>query len=369
MNSLKIALAGNSAWSILNFREDLIKNLIASGHQVVVLAPFDQGKDKLEELGCIFEDVVISRRGLNPFTDFLLVLKYSKLIKRHSFDFILTFNPKPNIYNCFATFFSRTKIVVNISGLGSGFIKNNILRKLLVKMYYVALKKAHKIFFQNSSDQKVFEDLGILKKNTSSLLPGSGINLHLFSKNNHHLSNLNKVQFTFVGRLLKDKGLLEFIEAAKFCIKQKPNLIFNIYGDLDDGNPSSVTKDFIKHAKTRNIFFKGHINDIRAALSETHCIVLPSYREGLSRSLLEAAALGIPIIATNVPGCRELVDQNINGFLCKVRDPNDLGKKILKFANLDAESIITMGNNSRIKAETDYSVDIVIKKYLDVLKN
>jgi len=370
MQHLKIALAGNSAWSILNFREDLIKRLIANGHKVFVIAPIDSAHEKLRQLGCEHEDINISRKGVNPFKDIFLIIKYRILISKHSFDYVLTFNPKPNLYNCFASFFSNSRIIVNISGLGSGFINNNLLTKLLIIMYRIAFKKAYKIFFQNVSDKEIFEDLGILKNKSSALLPGSGINLELFPKNNNHLLTVNKIYFTFVGRLIKDKGLIEFIEAAQSCVRQNTNLFFNICGDIDPGNPSSVDKEFIRRSLSKNIFFMGHVEDIKGVLEESHCIVLPSYREGLSRSLLEGAAIGIPIITTNVPGCRELVDENKkNGYLCRVKDAYDLEKKILKFSSLDPQAIFELGNNSRKKAEQDFSVEKVINSYLESINS
>ena len=368
MKALNIALAGNSAWSILNFRRNLIEKIISEGHKVWIIAPADSAVSDLKELGCLFEDIPIARKGLNPFQDFSLVLQYRALMVKYSFDYIFSFNPKPNLYNCFASYFLKTKIIVNISGLGSAFLKNNFITKLILFMYKVALSRSYKIFFQNTGDQITFESLGIIPKNSSIVLPGSGIDLQLFSKNNYHLSNIEKIHFTFVGRLLTDKGLVEFLEASKICLQQCPNLIFNICGNIDHGNPSSIDEDIIHLYQSKSIIFQGQIANIKDALSKSHCIVLPSYREGLSRSLLEGAASGIPLIATDVPGCRELVDDGKNGFLCRPRDSEDLAKQIIKFASMDVSSIIKMGDFSRLKAEQEFSVDVVVSFYLESLR-
>ena len=321
------------------------------------------------KLGCLFQNIDIARKGLNPFRDFLLILKYRAAMSKYSLDYVLSFNPKPNLYSCFASSFLHTKIIVNISGLGSAILKGNFITKLVMFLYKFALTQAHKIFFQNSDDQATFEKLGIIQHNTSTVLPGSGIDLQLFLKTNNHLSQINKIYFTFVGRLLEDKGLVEYLDAAKACSQQYPNLIFNICGELDPGNPSSIDRDLISLYQSSNIIFKGHVSDIQEILKQSHCIVLPSYREGLSRSLLEGAAFGIPLITTDVPGCRELVEHGQNGFLCSPRDSEDLARQMIKFSELDADSILKMGDWSRQKVELEFSVETVIASYLSALSS
>lgn len=359
-----IALAGNSSWSILNFRKNLILKLIKNGFHVHVIAPKDSSVRELEHIGCIVHDIDISRRSMNPLNNFALIFKYYRLLKSLSLSHILTFNIKPNLYVCLAASQLSTKVIVNISGLGSSFIKANLITNIVKFLYKISLKKASIVFFQNQSDLALFKESGIYDGSLENLLPGSGIDLNVFTKNNDHLLNgLNK-DFVFIGRLIRDKGIIEYLESASAISNQYSHTTFYIYGESDKNNPSFLKPEEINKFSSKNIKFMGKVNDINIALQHADCVVLPSYREGMSRSLLEAAATGIPIIASNVPGCREIVDNSINGFLCKAKSSDDLSNTMKKFLQLNNAEIKTMGDQGRLKAEKEFSVDLVVEKYL-----
>ena len=361
-----IALSGNSSWSILNFRKNLIIRLISEGYHVHILAPLDASSRQLINLGCIFHEIKINRIGLNPFRDIFLVLNYFKLLKKLKIDYVCSFNIKPNLYIAYACYFLPTKQIMNISGLGSAFLGSGFISLVAKLLYKAALLRFSKrtVFFQNLDDLNLFKKNRILNGDIDNVLPGSGIDLSNFYLNNNHLSKGEPKKIIFVGRLIKDKGIKEFLIAAKKIVALNQDVNFLIYGEIDEHNPSSLSHEELKEMLHHQIRHMGNIPDIRIALKESHCVVLPSYREGMSRSLLEAAASGIPIITTNVPGCREIVEHTKNGYLCNVRDSGDLANKIFNFLKLSSFEIKIMGDAGRLKIEKEFSDEIVINKYL-----
>lgn len=361
----RIALVGNSSWSILNFRRNLIIRLLAEGFSIHIIAPKDSASQEMIELGCFFHHVHMNRRGLNPFQDIKLILKYFLILSKEGIDIALTFNIKPNLYVSYACFFLKTKPIVNISGLGSAFMGKKFLTYVAKKLYKIALLGSKTVFFQNKSDYLLFKDLNIYQGDPDNILPGSGVDLDFFQVNNHHLDQDTQIRILFIGRLILDKGIIEFLEAAQDISNKHLNVEFHIYGDVDSYNPSSVSQSVVNSYLSDRILSRGNISDIRQALKFAHCVVLPSYREGMSRSLLEAAASGIPIIATDVPGCREIIADEVNGYLCSVKDSTDLACKIEKFLSLTLGQIKIMGSAGRTKIEQEFSVELVVDKYID----
>jgi glycosyltransferase involved in cell wall biosynthesis len=339
--------------------------LIADEFSVHVIAPKDSASQEMIELGCIFHHVDMNRRGLNPFQDIKLILRYFSILLKEGIDHALTFNIKPNLYVSYACFFLKTKPIVNISGLGSAFMGKKLLTYVAKKLYKIALLGSKTVFFQNKSDYLLFKNLNIYQGDPDNILPGSGVDLDFFKVNNQHLEQKIPIRILFIGRLILDKGILEFLKAAQAISNKYANVAFHIYGDVDSYNPSSISQSVVDSYLSDRILCKGNISDIRQALELAHCVVLPSYREGMSRSLLEAAASGIPIITTDVPGCREIVSDEVNGYLCAVKDSGDLACKIEKFLTLTASQIKVMGSAGRSKIEREFSVEIVVDKYLE----
>lgn len=363
-----IGLAGNSTWSILNFRSNLIHELIKKGFIIHIIAPADQSVADLENLGCIVHNIQLNRRSLNPFNNLFLILRYRKIIQILKLDYILTFNIKPNLYICIASYGLSAKVIVNISGLGSTFLKSNFLTKIIQFLYKISLKNASTIFFQNKSDLNFFKEKRICKVSSLNLLPGSGIDLNKFKKNNHHLVNGSQRDLIFIGRLIRDKGIMEYLNAASYIVEEYSNASFYLYGEVDPHNPSFISSNEMKSFASEKINFMGKVQNIEIALGHASCVILPSYREGMSRSLLEAAACGIPIITTDVPGCQEIVEDSKTGLLCKAKSTQDLIVKIEKFLDLKNSEIKIMGDKARLKVEKEFSVDLVVKKYIEIIK-
>ncbi len=364
-----IALSGNSSWSILNFRKNLIIRLIKEGYDVHIIAPSDSSSKALVSMGCSFHNIKMQRLGLNPFKDIFLVLNYYRLLSQLKIDYVCSFNVKPNLYISFACYFLKTKQIMNISGLGSAFLQGGLISFVVKTLYKIALFQSRIVFFQNHDDLKLFRDYKIYSANKENVLPGSGIDLKTFPLNNNHLlhAGVGK-KIVFIGRLIKDKGIREFLQSAKEVSSRHKEVDFYIYGEVDKNNPSSLTvneRDSVIHPR---IHFLGKVENIKNALKDSHCVVLPSYREGMSRSLLEAAATGIPVIATNVPGCKEIVDHNVNGFLCEASNSKDLTHKIENFLSLSPIKMKNMGDAGRLKIEKEFSVEIVINQYICKLK-
>jgi len=359
---MKICITGNTSWSIINFRKELISELCRN-HAVYILTPDEHSKVNLEELGCIFIKNELSRKSINPIYELKSILEIRSIFSKYKFDYVLSFNVKPNLYALIGSIGLKIKIISNISGLGSTFLKRGLLGALIKFLYRAALRFAKHVFFQNSHDQAIFVQSKLVPHDKSSILPGSGVNLEIFKKDNKHLLNKDEVHFSFIGRLIRDKGLKEFLEAAQ-SIKDN-NVIFHIFGDFDSHNPSSFKDSDLSPYASNKIIFHGKVQDIKEALRISHCIVLPSYREGMSRSLLEGAAFGLPLIASNVPGCQELIIQNKSGFLVEVQSKHSLEKAFNNFLDLSPKEMLDMGNASREHIERHFDVKKVIRKYLE----
>ena len=272
---------------------------------------------------------------------------------------------KPNLYSSMVSKFFKTKVVCNISGLGSSFLVKNYKRKLTFFLYKNFLNNSHHVFFQNIYDQKFFLKLNFIKKQKTDILPGSGINI-----DNYKYSKIIKDNvFLFIARLIEDKGIIEFLKAAQIIKKKFPNIRFRVIGEIDNENPSKITKNFLDNQIKLNFFeYSSFSNQINTEIKNACCVVLPSYREGKSRVLLEAMALGRPIIASNVPGCKDLINDKKNGFIVRVRNSQDLESKIIKMINLTVQEKNRMGVEGRKIIEENYDERIVIKKYLDIIE-
>ena len=283
-------------------------------------------------------------------------------------DFFLGFTHKINIYGGFIARILNIKSIINITGLGTAFMKKNIFRNILILLYKFALGNKNISFFQNKDDRNLFLKNNLVKKNNSFLIPGSGIDLKKYNILKKKINKKN-INFLFIGRLIKDKGILEFIEVAKeIKKKEKLDITFSVIGSIDSQNSSSITyEEYLNFKNMKILNFLGKKKNIKKYLSKTDCIVLPSYREGLPRVLLESSAMSLPAITTNVPGCRDVVKDGYNGFLCKARNKNSLLKAIYRFLNLSYKKRLIMGKNSRKKAEKYFNEKIVFERYKKII--
>lgn len=365
----KVVIALNTAWNLLNFRAGLIRALVAAGYEVVAVAPGDKYAASLKSLGCRFVPLNMDNGGTNPVKDALLTWRFFRLFAQERPDVYLGYTVKPNVYGSLAAHMVGVPVINNIAGLGAVFIKGGLLVRLVRNLYRLALGRSAKVFFQNPDDRALFIDGGLVKANVTDLLPGSGIDLSRFVP--VPLGNGGgKVRFLLIARMLRDKGVYEYVDAARLLQQHWPQAEFCFLGFLDVKNPAAIS-----HAEMGAWVAEGVVNylgvsdDVRAEIAAADCVVLPSYREGTPRTLLEAAAMARPIIATDAVGCREVVDDGVNGYLCHVGSAHDLAAKMAQMLSLSASQRTEMGLRGRKKVESEFDERIVIGKYLDVISS
>ena len=364
--SKTIVLSANSDWNIVNFRGGLIRALRTAGYEPIVIAPQDPSTDKrMRELDVERIPIRIDRSGLNPWADLQLVGEYKRLLRRIRPAAYLGYTIKPNVYGCFAAASLGIPAIPNISGLGTAFIRSGPLQQIVKALYRVGFRRAPRVFFQNDEDRELFVDRKIVRADQARVLPGSGIDLDRFRPG--PLPEGAPI-FILIGRLLRDKGVVEFVEAARQLRTEMPDGRFQLLGPIDDGNRTSVSKAELQSWIAQGVIeYLGTTDDVRPFIAAASAVVLPSYREGMPRSLLEAAAMGRPLIATDVPGCREIVEEGRNGLLCVVKDARSLASAMRRFAGMSLEDRIAMGKAARRKVQEEFSEERVIRAYLDAL--
>lgn len=364
----RIFVYSNTAWSIYNFRRNLILDLLAKGHEVIAVAPPDEVAERISELGCQFIPIPMDNKGTSILRDLKMLLQIRKILKQHQPDIAFTFTIKCNIYTCFASILLPTLVIPNVSGLGTAFLSKGWLNKLVCLLYRLAFRKSSTVFFQNENDQALFEQLNLVKSSQIHLLPGSGVNLQYFAPS--EMAQNENVTFLLLARLLWNKGIGEYVSAAKKIKKKYPATSFQLLGFLDVVNSSAIKKDTIDSWVRDGILdYLGATNDVRPYIKHADCIVLPSYYpEGTPRSLLEAAAMARPIITTNTPGCRNTVNNEVSGFLCQPKNVDDLAAALEKIVVASFEDRQKMGRQARILAEKEFDEKIVLKAYADAIK-
>jgi glycosyltransferase involved in cell wall biosynthesis len=358
----------NTSWSLFNFRFNLAKELKKNGYDVILVAPYDNYSDRLKE-EFEYHDVWMNNKGTNPKEDIKTVLQFYKLYKTIKPDLVLHFTIKPNIYGTIATNMLGIKTINNIAGLGTLFIKQNFITKIAKWLYKYSQSKADKIFFQNSDDYKMFIDEKLVDKNKCDILPGSGVDTNKFVPVDYKKVDA-AFRFLLIARMLWDKGVGEYVEAAKIIKQKYQDVEFQLLGFLDVENRSAISKKQMqKWANEGLVNYLGTSDNVQKEISKADCVVLPSfYREGTPRTLLESASMGKPIITTDNVGCRDVVDDGINGYLCEVKNAQDLAEKMEMMLNLPENKRIEMGNKGRKKMINEFDEKIVINKYLRTLE-
>jgi len=364
--SRRIVLSANSDWNIANFRGGLVRGLREAGYEPVVIAPQDPAADsRMNDLQVERIPVRLDRSGANPVADLGLMRTYGDLLRKLQPAAYLGFTIKPNIYGARAAAAQVIPAIPNVSGLGTAFIAGGPMQAIVTRLYRWGFRRAPLIFFQNHEDRDLFVDRRIVLPRRTRVLPGSGIDLDRFSP---APPTLGPPIFLLVGRLLRDKGVAEFVEAARIVRKHCPTARFQLLGPIDDGNRTAVDRPQVDSWVAEGIVeYLGVTDDVRPFIAEATAVALPSYREGLPRSLLEAAAMARPLIATDVPGCRDVVVDGHNGYLCAVRNPASLAEAMLRFANLPGDERQAMGEAARRAVERDFGQDRVIAAYLEAL--
>ncbi len=363
----RILLLGNCYTTIVHFRRELIEYLVKYGYDVWISFPNhshgekETGEDVAREIGCRFIELKMDRRTANLVKEITLINSISHLIKTLHPDCVLTFTIKPNIYCGYICRKLRIPYIMNITGLGSG-LGSGLIGKMLIGPYVNSANKAYKVFFQNSNDHSFFISYGY-KDINADYLPGSGVNLEKY----HILPypKNKKIVFLYNARIMKEKGIDEYLRVAKHYMHDK-NIEFHICGDCED----KYEKELKELSDQRIVIYHGRVSDMIKHLEECNCVILPSfYNEGISNCLLEAAACARPIITTDHPGCREVVENGVNGYLIKKKCADDLSLKVESFINLDREKQINMGKKGRIIVEKKFDRQIVIEKYASVIKS
>jgi len=363
---MRIAIVLNTSWNIVNFRMNLIRSLLAEGYEIHTIAPVDDYTHQLTEAGCKHHPLRMDSRGANPIKDFALIIELFSIYRRIKPDVILHYTIKPNVYGSIAAALLKIPVVNNVCGLGTVFLKNNPVSAIAMVLYKVSFRFPKKVYFQNPDDLKLFVERKLVPANTVDLLPGSGIDLQKFKP----ISFQRNKQFTFllISRLITDKGVLEYIDAVRKLRAEGMDARFQILGAKDPEHKRGIKIEIINEWITSGIIeYLGTTSDVRQFISNADCIVLPSYREGAPRTLLEAASSSKPIIATNVPGCNHVVNDRFNGLLCNLKDSDDLAEKMRTMSLFSNEELIAMGKNGRLKMEKEFDESIVINKYLGTL--
>ncbi|RDV15527.1 glycosyltransferase family 1 protein [Pontibacter diazotrophicus] len=363
---MRIALVINTSWNIYNFRRSLIKALLAEGHEVVAIAPKDDYSERLMAAGCRFVPVQMEK-GTNPFTDLMLTWRLYRAYRQVKPDVVLHYTIKPNIYGAIAAHWAGIPAINNVSGLGTVFITKDYISSIALRLYKLAFRYPAKVFFQNKDDRKLFLRNNLVRAGITDVLPGSGINLQEFVPA-AAFKRSEPFVFLMVARVLFDKGVAEFVQASKLVQEQYPEVKCQLLGQFDERSRSAVKQQQLEEwLATGVIEYLGTTDDVAAVVSKADCVVLPSYREGTPRTLLEAAAMAKPLIATNVPGCREVVQQGVNGYLCRARSAEDLAEKMLQMLQLKEEDLENMGQASRQLAVSRFDDRFVIQKYLHAI--
>jgi len=365
----KILIALNTTWNLVNFRSGLIRALIDEGFEVVAVAPPDDFVPRLQALGCRYEPMPMDNKGTHPVRDALLALRFLRLLMRERPDVFLGYTVKPNVYGSLAAHAMGIPVVNNIAGLGTVFIRNNWLTRFVGLLYKIALSRSRHVFFQNDEDMRQFVEQGLVATDKVSRLPGSGIDLDAF-RYAPMLPLIDRpFRFLLVARLLWDKGVGEYVEAARMVRQKYPAVSFQLLGFLDVKNPTAVSRaqmdDWVNEGVVE---YLGVADDVKSYLAAADCIVLPSYREGVPRSLLEAAAMGRPVVTTDAVGCRDAVEDGVSGLLCRVRDADDLADKLLRMIEMPPVERVLMGLEGRKKMEREFDEKIVVDRYLCAIK-
>ena len=362
-----VVISANSSWNIVNFRGALIQSLRHKGYEVLAAAPRDGHSARLASFGASFIEVKMNSAGSSVGEDLRLLWEYIKLFRRLKPSVYLGFTVKPNIYGSMAAQAVGAKIINNISGLGTAFIKQGFLTKLVSQLYHFSLRNSSTVFFQNGDDMKLFVDKGLVRPEQVDLLPGSGVDLQWF-KPRQTVRAPGPFRFLLVGRLLWDKGVGEYIEAARIVRKGHAEVCFQLLGPIGSINRTAVPSSDVERWRTEKLIeYLGESDDVRAAMEHADCIVLPSYREGLPRALLEGSAIGKPLIATDVPGCRDVVVDGETGYLCAVRSADSLAAAMVKMIETSPPERLEMGRRGRRKVEEEFCETLVIAKYVEAI--
>lgn len=364
---MKLIFIGNTAWSMYNFRRPIFQHFINRGDEIIVASPHDSTyQSLLEDMGCKCYTIKMQPKGNNPINDFIIICQIRRILKKEKPNCCFFYTIKPNIYGSIAAASLDIPYIPITTGLGYVFLVNNFVSKIAKLLYKLAFRKAKQVWFLNQDDVNAFKKENLVDENRISILKGEGIDINQFKV--YH--NSQEISFIVQARMLWDKGIGVFVDAARVVKKKYPKVRFKLLGFMGVDNPNAISEQQMNEwIKEGIIEYMGSTNDVRPYIYESTCVVLPSYyREGIPFSLMEGAAAGKPIITTDNVGCREVVTNGITGFLCKIKDSEDLANKMEKIILMPEEERIQMGLRGREKMKYEFGIDIVINKYVEILK-
>lgn len=366
----RIVIVANATWNIYNFRLNVLDVLIANDFDVYVVAPVDKYifyKESFPEVKHIHLRH-LNRDGTNPIQELILIREFVRIYRKIKPDLILHYTVKPNIYGGFAAGILKIPSIAVVTGLGYAFIHKGFIKAITKLLYRLSSKYHNKIIFENIDDKKLFVKYNLIKKNKGISIKGCGVDIEYFSPVNQNGKKKSNIVFTFIGRLLYDKGIVEFVEAAKIIKKDYINTEFWLIGEVDEKNPASVSEeDLINWVKNKNVIYHGFKENIKKYIAKSDCIVLPSYREGMSRTITEGMSMGKPVIATDVAGCKEAVDNRENGYLVPVKEIDPLVSAMEEIINMTTDERDEMGKNGREKAIKEFDDNLIADEILNVI--
>jgi glycosyltransferase involved in cell wall biosynthesis len=364
---MHILMTVNSAWNIWHFRRPVVQALLADGHRITVLAPADDSVGDLERLGCKFLPLEMSVKGLNPLAELKLLQRMTRTFRAERPDIVLSYTIKNNIFGAMAARASGVPFLPNVTGLGTAFLSGGPMQTVAEGLYRQAFGRLPVIFFQNEDDRDLFLARRLVRRDQARLLPGDGINLTRFAAAAMPSPDEPPV-FLMIARLLRDKGVIEFVEAARQIKAHRPDIRFQLLGAVGAENRTAIDATTVRRWVDDGIVeYPGTTPDVRPHIAAATCVVLPSYREGAPRTLIEAAAMARPLIATDVPGCRAVIDREVSGFFCEARSADSLAVAIQRFLELPHEARHAMGSAGRAKMEREFDEAIVVAAYRDAI--
>lgn len=352
---MKILILANNDVGLYQFRRELIEELLKS-NEVFISLPYGELVEPLTAMGCRFLDTPLERRGMNPLKDGKLFLVYRKQIKRVKPDLVITYTIKPNVYGGFASRLAGIPYAVNITGLGTAFQNDGMLRKVATKLYKLGCKRAKVVFFENSENRQIFIDEHIVRECQTCLLNGAGVNLKHYKVTDYPAGD--KTKFLFIGRVMKEKGVDELFAAMRMLRKEGISCTLDVLGNFDE-DYSGVIRECEAEGW---LHYHGYQYDVRPFIENCHCFVLPSWHEGMANTNLECAASGRPVITSNIHGCMEAVIDGESGLLCAPKNVQSLYEAMKRFCELPWEQKRSMGLKGRKHMEDTFDKEKVVEE-------
>ncbi len=359
---MRYLILANNSGGLYRFRKELMARLIDDSHEVYAVTPFDQSIDELQAMGVNLIEQHMNRRGTNPLQEAKLLLGYYKILKKISPDIVITYTIKPGIYGGLLSRWLHIPYAVNITGLGTAFQNQGMLRTIIVRLWRAALKSAKCVFFENQENAQIFIEYGIVKREQTHVLHGAGVNLSDFPYSEYP-EERSTTRFLFVGRVMKEKGIEELLAALELLDEAGYNARLDIVGWCEEDYEKRLA-DFQERGLLE---FHGFQTDVKPFIRSAHAFVLPSYHEGMANTLLEAAAMGRPLITSAIHGCMEAVIDGETGFLCTVQDTDSLTKQLERFIDLPYEQKRKMGKKSHEHVAKYFDKSKVVEETVEVL--